>query len=444
MTQSTPPPLPKIALVGRPNVGKSTLFNRVTGRRQAITHGVPGSTRDRNYAEASWAGRPFEIVDTGGLLMTEGDPLAVRASDQAQRALDEANVLILVVDARAGLLPDDASIASDLRRRSVPVIVAVNKSEAMDEAWMEFASLGFDNVIPISAEHGQGVGDLLDLAVSPLPLGALQETRNEIRLALVGRPNVGKSSLLNCLVGEERAVVSEIPGTTRDALDCVVEHEGQRYRFVDTAGFRRRRLLETPVDEVSVLQARRSIGHCDVALLVLDAESGLREMDATVAGIVQEAGRGIVLVANKWDGPRVEGGRTTRGEFRERIHESLKFITHAPIIFTSARTRLGLTRLLGVAHKVEEACRHRVGTGPLNRVIEAAVAAHPPKASGGSRPPKILFAAQVGTRPPTFVISLNRPSAVHFSYKRFIENRLRAAFGFEGAPLVLRFKTRRH
>lgn len=435
-------PIPKIALVGRPNVGKSTLFNRICGRRKAITDGRPGSTRDRNYAQTSWQGAAFELIDTGGLLLGSDDPLLGPAGEQAQQAIAEADRVVFVVDVRAGLLPDDSAIAASLRRTGKPVLVAVNKCESPRDDTNEFARLGFDKLTPISAEHGLGVGDLLDEALRGLPVAEVPDEGKPLRIALVGRPNVGKSSLLNRLLGEERAVVSAIPGTTRDAVDSILERDGQRYLFVDTAGIRRQRLLKENVDHVSVMQARRSLDRCDVAILVLDAEDGLREMDATIAGYIQEAGRGVVLAVNKWD---VAHGRSLKQKaFEQDVRDHLKFLAFAPALYISARTGRGLTALFGTAKRVAAASKIRVTTGQLNRVLARAAKAHAPKAAKGSHAVTILYGTQVGVAPPTFVLSLNHPVDLHFSYKRYLENQLRAEFGFEGAPLVLKVRTRPH
>src|SRR5215212_8908439 len=291
--------LPRIALVGRPNVGKSTLFNRVGGRRKAIVDSRPGSTRDRNYAQTSWQGAAFELVDTGGLLLESDDPLLGPASEQAERAIAEADLLILVVDGRAGLMPDDAAIAARLRKAGKTVIVAVNKIEGKDDVKNEFAELGFDRVLTLSAEHGLGVGDLLDEALAGVPRVEIgEEEAPPRRLAIVGRPNVGKSSLLNRFLGEERALVSDIAGTTRDSVDGFLEKGGRKYQFVDTAGIRRGRHLKENVDHVSVVLAERSLERADVAILVLDAVEGMREMDAVIAGKIQEAGRAVVIAVN--------------------------------------------------------------------------------------------------------------------------------------------------
>ena len=434
-------PIPKIALVGRPNVGKSTLFNRICGGRKAITDRRPGSTRDRNYAQTSWQGAAFELIDTGGLLLGTDDPLLGPAAEQADRAIEEADLVVFVVDGRAGLLPDDRAIAASLRKKGKRVLVAVNKIEGSEDGLAEFAPLGFERVHALSAEHGLGVGDLLDAALADLPRVELPEDdKQPIRIALVGRPNVGKSSLLNRFLGEERAVVSPIPGTTRDAVDSLLVRDGQRYLFVDTAGIRRSRHLQENVDHVSVVLSRRAIDRADVALLILDAAEGLREMDATIGGYVHEAGRGMVVVVNKWD--LSETGKTK--EMETRVRDSLKFLAYAPIVFTSAKSGKGLAGALKKAREVHAASRLRVATGPLNRVIAKAAERHAPKAAKGNHAVRILFATQIGVAPPTFVVSINHPVDLHFSYKRYLENQLREQFGFEGAPIVLKVRARRH
>jgi GTP-binding protein len=437
-------PIPRLALVGRPNVGKSTLFNRICGRRKAITDGRPGSTRDRNYAQTSWQGAAFELIDTGGLLLGSDDPLLGPAAQQAERAIDEADRVLLLVDARAGLLPDDMAIARRLRKKGKDVLVAVNKSEGREDAALsEFARLGFPRLVPLSAEHGQGVGDLLDVALAGLPRVAADERAVALRVALVGRPNVGKSSLLNRLLGEERALVSPIPGTTRDSVDSVVERDGQRYSFVDTAGIRRQRLLEENVDYVSVIQARKAIERCDVAVLVLDGADGVREMDATIGGYVQQAARAVVIAVNKADLAAARALKTRA--FEEAIRkDELKFLAWAPIVWVSAKTGRGVDELFAATRRVATAWRQRVTTGQLNRVMARSAQAHPPKAAKGGQPVSILYSAQVGTAPPTFLLSLNHPVDLHFSYKRYLENRLRAEFGFEGSPIRLKVRARAH
>ncbi len=435
---------PRIALVGRPNVGKSTLFNRISGRRKAITDSRPGSTRDRNYAQASWRGFGFELIDTGGLLLGSSDPLLGPAAEQAERAIEEADLVILLVDGRAGLLPDDEEIARGIRRRAKSVVLAVNKiDDVRRQDWSEFSKLGFEAVEAISAEHGRGVGDLLDRAIERIEKSPpLEDEARPLQLALVGRPNSGKSSLLNRLIGEERALVSDVPGTTRDAVDSLLVKGDRRYLLVDTAGIRRTRLLKEGVDHVAVVQARRSIERADVVVLVLDAETGMREMDATIAGYATESARGVVLAVNKWDlAPKL--GRKQRA-FTQSIYDELKFLTFAPVVFLSARTGSGLTRLLASVDRVAAACRQRVTTGPLNRVLAKAQAGYAPKAAKGVDSVRILYGTQVGVAPPTFMLSLSHDVDLHFSYKRYLENQLRKEFGFEGAPIVVKVRTRRH
>jgi GTP-binding protein len=435
-------PLPRVALVGRPNVGKSTLFNRICGRRKAITDGRPGSTRDRNYAQATWQGRAFELVDTGGLLLGSDDPLLGPATVQAERAIDEADVLLFLVDGRAGLLPDDEAIARRLRRAGKRVLVVVNKAEGGREDTSEFAPLGFEGAHFVSAEHGQGIGDLLDAALADLPGGTGEEAEaGAIPLALVGRPNVGKSSILNRLLGRERAVVSAIPGTTRDSVDEVFERKGRRYRVVDTAGIRKVRLLKENVDHVSVVQSRRAIERAHVAVLVLDAEEGLREMDATIGGEVLEAGAGVVIAVNKWD-VAIERKLAQRA-FERDLRDHLKFLPWAPVVPVSAKTGRGIGALLDAVDRVHAARGARVTTGELNRLLAKAAEQHAPKADKGGQPVHILYGSQIGTAPPTFAISINHPVDLHFSYRRYLENRLREAFGFEGTPIRLKVRGRR-
>jgi GTP-binding protein len=436
-------PLPRIALVGRPNVGKSTLFNRICGRRKAITDGRPGSTRDRNYAQVGWQGRAFEVIDTGGLLLGGEDPLLGPASDQARRAIEEADLVMFVVDSRAGLLPDDEAIGRELRRDGKRVLVVVNKAEAGELGSADFARLGFDGSFSISAEHGQGIGDLLDAALADLPHAeAPDDTERPIALALVGRPNVGKSSLLNRLLGRERAVVSPIPGTTRDTVDDVFERGNRRYRLVDTAGIRRVRLLKENVDHVSVAQAKHAIEQAQVAALVLDAESGLREMDATIGGEIVEAGTGVVIAVNKWDLASRKG--LQRKAFENDVRDALKFVAWAPIVFLSARTGQGIGALVAAVDRVHAARGLRVTTGELNRLLARATESNAPKADKGGQPVRILYGSQIGTAPPTFAISINHPVDLHFSYRRYLENRIRDAFGFEGTPIRLKVRHRRH
>ena len=434
--------LPRIALVGRPNVGKSTLFNRICGRRKAIIDSRPGSTRDRNYAQTSWQGAAFELIDTGGLLLESDDPLLGPASDQAELAIAESDLVILVVDGRAGLMGDDSAIAARLRKSGKQVIVAVNKIEGGDDGAGEFARLGFDT-LPISAEHGLGVGDLLDEALARVPkVEVAEEAEKPLRLAIVGRPNVGKSSLLNRFVGQSRAVVSAVPGTTRDAVDSLLEKNGKQYLFVDTAGIRRARLLKENVDHVSVVQARRALERADVAFLVLDATEGMREMDATIGGYALEAGRPTVIVVNKWDEADARGLKQKK--VTDDVRDHLKFLSWAKIVFTSAKTGKGLTAILLAAEKAAAAGRQRMTTGQLNRFLAEASQRFPPKGMKGNQPVKILFGTQIGISPPTYALSLNHPVDLHFSYRRYLENQFRENLDLEGTPVVIKVRTRKH
>src|SRR6185503_18147695 len=434
--------LPRIALVGRPNVGKSTLFNRICGRRKAIIDSRPGSTRDRNYAQTSWQGAAFELIDTGGLLLESDDPLLGPASDQAELAIAESDLVILVVDGRAGLMGDDSAIAARLRKSGKQVIVAVNKIEGGDDGAGEFARLGFDT-LPISAEHGLGVGDLLDEALARVPkVEIAEEAEKPLRLAIVGRPNVGKSSLLNRFVGQSRAVVSAVPGTTRDAVDSLLEKNGKQYLFVDTAGIRRARLLKENVDHVSVVQARRALERADVAILVLDATEGMREMDATIGGYALEAGRPTVIVVNKWDEADALGLKQKK--VTEDVRDHLKFLSWAKIVYASAKTGKGLTAILLAAEKAAAAGRTRMTTGQLNRFLAETSQRFPPKAMKGNQPVKILFGTQIGISPPTYALSLNHPVDLHFSYRRYLENQLRETLDLEGTPVVIKVRTRKH
>jgi len=434
--------LPRIALVGRPNVGKSTLFNRICGRRKAIIDSRPGSTRDRNYAQTSWQGAAFELVDTGGLLLESDDPLLGPASDQAELAIAESDLVILVVDGRAGLMGDDSAIAARLRKSGKQVIVAVNKIEGGDDGAGEFARLGFDT-LAISAEHGLGVGDLLDEALARVPkVEVAEEGEKPLRLAIVGRPNVGKSSLLNRFVGQSRAVVSAVPGTTRDAVDSLFEKGGKQYLFVDTAGIRRVRLLKENVDHVSVVQARRALERADVAILVLDATEGMREMDATIGGYALEAGRPTVIVVNKWDEADARGLKQKK--VTEDVRDHLKFLSWAKIVYASAKTGKGLTAILLAAEKAAAAGRTRMTTGQFNRFLAETAQRFPPKAMKGNHQVKILFGTQVGISPPTYALSLNHPVDLHFSYRRYLENQLRETLDLEGTPVVIKVRTRKH
>jgi GTP-binding protein len=431
---------PAVVLVGRPNVGKSTLFNRITGSRRAIVTPVAGTTRDTNSHPAEWQGVPFTLVDTGGLFGASEDPLHALVVQHGKKALDTADVIVFVVDGREGLVPADEEIASSLRSASVPVLLAVNKTDdrrARGRA-LEFYQLGFDPVVEIAAEHGEGTGDLLDEVVKLLPIrreGARVADPPEVAVAIVGRPNVGKSSLLNRLLREERAIVSDIPGTTRDSVDALLHWHRRAFRIVDTAGIRRpgRVARSGQLEAVSVILARRAIEKADVTVLVIDSSEGATDQDAAIAGEAEKAGSGIIIAANKWDlmkGRGVEFSKTFDDELRRR----LKFLDYAPVLHISASTGERAGKVLETIDKIADARQQRVPTGELNRFLKAVTAVHPP-VSPGKRHVRILYAAQTSVAPPTFVFFTNVATAFHFSYERFLANRLRESFGMVGTPI---------
>jgi len=431
---------PIVAIVGRPNVGKSTLFNRLVGDRVAIVEDKPGITRDRIYGTTEWAGRSFSLIDTGGIEISQDELLqSIRA--QAELAMEEADVILFLADAKDGLTPSDTEVAELLYRSGKPVVLAVNKSDnpqRMDAAY-EFYALGFGDPIPISSAHGLGIGDLLDELVKRLPEGEEEEyDEDTIKVALIGRPNVGKSSLVNAILGEERVIVSDIAGTTRDAVDTPFEKDGQKYVLIDTAGMRKRGKVYESTEKYSVMRAMRAIERCDVALIVLNAEEGLVEQDKHIAGYAHEAGKAAVIVVNKWDA--VEKDDKTMNRFTRKVREQMAFMNYAPILFVSAKTGQRLNRLLPLVDQVAEQHAMRVQTHVLNDVIIDAVAATPPPTDKGRRL-KINYATQVSVKPPTFVLFVNDPELMHFSYERYLDNRIRAAFGFEGTPI--RLMTRR-
>jgi GTP-binding protein len=448
-----------VALVGRPNVGKSTLFNRIAGRRVAIVEDVPGVTRDRNYADVEWDGRALSLVDTGGFEPESRDRLIAQVRQQARLAVDEAAAIVLVVDGRDGLTAVDRSVADLLRRAGKPLFVAVNKVDsAATEAEApiaDFYELGFGEVHPVSAEHGRGVPELLDAIVERLALPALppppedeEEPREveeadrpsgDVRLAVVGRPNVGKSTFVNALLGEERFVVSEIPGTTRDAIDSVVVHRGRRFVVTDTAGIRRKATIALKVEAYSVVRAMRAIDDAEVVACLLDATEAGVEQDARLLGIVVEKGKALVVVVNKWDVAEREGA--TQDWYRKELLKRLPFVAFAPMLFVSAKERRGVEKVLDRAARLAEQYRARFPTRELNDLVSAIQEEHPAPLAKG-HPVKLFYAAQVAYAPPTFVIQCSRPEAIGDSYRRFVENRIRDAFGLE-IPMRIVFKERR-
>jgi GTP-binding protein len=440
-----------VALVGRPNVGKSTLFNRLVGRQEAIVEDIPGTTRDRLYGEAEWNDRRFIVVDTGGMevgaesehrpaVSVASEPYVAQIRSQAEIAIDEADVVIMVADARQGMIAADEEVADVLRRSHKPVILAVNKADndRRAESVYEFYQLGLGTPYAISALHGLGVGDLLDEIVHDLPAEeAMPDAANLVRLALVGRPNVGKSSLLNTLLGEERAIVSDIPGTTRDAIDTYLEWEGQPIVLIDTAGIRRRGKVDPGIEKYSVLRSLRAIARADVVLLLLDATQGVTAQDAHVASYILEAKKSVVVVVNKWD--LVIKDTYTMNEHTARLRAELKFLDYVPVIFISAKTRQRVNTVVPTALRVQAQRVSRVPTAELNRIMAEAVERHSPPSKAGRRL-KFYYASQAEVNPPTFVFFVNDTRLVHFSYQRYIENRLREQYAFEGTPLQFTFR----
>jgi len=432
-----------LAIVGRPNVGKSTLFNRIVGGRAAVVDAQPGVTRDRLYRDTEWAGVPFTLIDTGGIA-TVDDDMAARVTAQARRAIEEADVIIFLLDGQTGILPEDREVAAILRRSAKPVIVAVNKVDRFDQPLPtpEFYELGFGEPIPVSAREGLNVGDLLDEAVSLLPAeetGAAVGDEEPTAVAIIGRPNVGKSSLLNALLGEERVIVSDVPGTTRDAVDTFLTRGERRYVFIDTAGIRRKNRISEPLERYSVQRAQKAINRADVALLVLDARDGVTAQDQRIAGLAEEAGRGIVIVVNKWD--LVEKTTGTMDRYREAVLRELSFIDYAPVVFLSALTGRRVATVFPAIDRVREEFNRRVPTADLNRLLQDAFMAAPPPSARGRRL-KLFYATQAAVRPPTFVLFVNDPELATKAYRRYLENRLRRAWGFTGTPVRIVWRRR--
>ena len=430
---------PIVAIVGRPNVGKSTLFNIFANSRISIVEDTPGVTRDRLYADTEWLDNEFMMVDTGGIEIMNTDKIAVSIRQQAQIAIAEADVILFVCDARAGITHEDAEVAKMLRQSKKPIVLAINKADSPKQEMeiFEFYNLGIGEPIPVSAANHLGLGDLLDAVVEKFPeTSAYGEDGNEdeIKVALIGRPNVGKSSIFNTLVGEERSIVSDVAGTTRDAIDTPVIREGQKFLFIDTAGMRRKARIDEPIEKYSIIRSLRAVDRSDVVLMVIDAIDGITEQDKKIAGYAHEAGKGIVLVVNKWD--LYDKDNTSTLRYTENLRRELVFMRYAPVVFVSAMTKQRIHRLPEVIHYVAEQNAMRISTSVLNQVVEDAIAINPPPTEKGQRL-KILYATQVKIKPPTFVIFVNEPEIMHFSYQRYLENKLREAFGFEGTPLQM-------
>lgn len=432
---------PIVAIVGRPNVGKSTLFNRITGGRTAIVESVPGVTRDRIYGDAEWLDKWFSIIDTGGIDFQD-DVITRQVRQQALVAVDEADVIIFVVDGREGLTGVDEEIASILRRSSKPVVLCVNKVESTEQTWeasVDFYALGLGEPILVSAAHGRNIGDLLDAVVEHFPADADVTEDDSLKVAIVGRPNVGKSSLVNKILGEERVIVTDIPGTTRDAIDTKFVFRDQNLTFIDTAGLRRKSKVDESVEYYSVIRTLRAVERSDIAVIMIDAVEGLTDQDKRIAGIAHEQGRGIILAVNKWD--LVLKETNTMRDFEKGLREQLLFLDFAPVVFISARTGERIDKLLELCLMVHESRNMRLSTGVVNQIIQDAVAMNQPPSDKGV-PLKIYYGAQVQVKPPTFVLHVNRKDLLHFSYQRYLENRIRQEYAFVGTPIMIVAKER--
>lgn len=429
---------PIVAIVGRPNVGKSTLFNIFANKRISIVEDTPGVTRDRLYATAEWLDKEFMMVDTGGIEIMNADAIAVSIRQQAQIAIREADVIMFVVDARAGITTEDEDVARLLRQSKKPIVLCVNKADSPKQEMnmYEFYNLGLGEIYPVSAVNHIGLGDLLDAVVAEFPdsTSSLEDEEDVIKVALIGRPNVGKSSIFNALVGEERSIVSNVAGTTRDAIDTAVTRNGQKYLFIDTAGMRRKGKIDEPIEKYSVMRSLRAVDRSDVVLMVFDAVEGITEQDKKIVGYAHEAGKGLVFVVNKWDLYDKQNDSTLR--YQEEIRKELVFCQYAPVVFVSALTKQRIHRLPEVISYCAEQNAMRVSTSVLNQVLEDAVAMNPTPTEHGTRL-KILYATQVKIKPPTFVVFVNDPEIMHFSYQRYLENKFREAFGFEGTPIEM-------
>ncbi|ACV62937.1 small GTP-binding protein [Desulfofarcimen acetoxidans DSM 771] len=435
---------PIVAIVGRPNVGKSTLFNRIVGARVAIVEGQPGITRDRLYQEAEWSGRSFMLVDTGGIDFQENDEIVSNVRHQARLAIEEADLVLFVVDARSGLLGSDEEVANILRRTDTPVLLVANKVENFsledNPQFLEFYSLGLGEPIPVSAAEGKNTGDLLDQVITLLPLEIKDDYDPDvIKIAVIGRPNVGKSSLVNSILGQERVIVSNVPGTTRDAIDTPFERDDKHYVLIDTAGIRRKSRIYISTEKYSVLRSLKAIDRSDVALIVLDAEEGVTDQDKRIAGYAHEKGKASIIIINKWD--LIEKDDHTMSIFTRKIREEMGFITYAPVLFISALTRQRVHRVLELVDYVSEQHSLRIATANLNTLIREALLHNAPPAPKGKRL-KIYYATQKSVKPPTYILFVNDPELMHFSYLRYLENQLRLAYGLEGTPIIFKLRRR--
>jgi len=427
---------PIVAVVGRPNVGKSTFFNYLIGKRVSIIEDTPGVTRDRIYGESEWRGRKFTLIDTGGLEPHSEDYIKQQMVRQAQIAIETADVIVFLVDAKTGLTAADEDVAVMLRKSEKPVVVAVNKVDNVGETppeVYEFYNLGMGEIYPISSIHGLGMGDLLDAIYDHFP-EEKEETDDDdwIKVAVIGKPNAGKSSLINRILGEERVIVSDIPGTTRDAIDTYYETDGRRYMFIDTAGIRRKSRINESIERYSILRAFTAVDRADVCVIMIDAQEGVTEQDTKIAGYAHEQGKASIIAVNKWD--LIEKDTDTMEEYRKKVYQELEFMNYAPVVFISAKTGKRMDRLLELIDFVSNQSTLRIQTGVLNDVLNEAVAMVQPPSDKGKRL-NIYYITQVGVKPPTFALFINDAELFHFSYERYLKNTLRSNFGFEGSPI---------
>ena len=428
--------MPVVAIVGRPNVGKSTLFNKLIGQRMAIVNDTPGVTRDRIYGECEWRNRKITLIDTGGIEPYSDDVILSQMRRQAELAIDTADVIVLVTDVKAGVVATDSEVAAMLLKSGRPVILCVNKCDGIGEPpaeFYEFYNLGLGDPVQVSSVHGHGTGDLLDAVFEYLPAETEEEEDKEnIRVAVIGKPNAGKSSLINQITGEDRCIVSEIAGTTRDAIDTQIENEYGRFTLIDTAGIRRKSRVDDEIEKYSVIRAQMAIDRSDVCVIMIDATEGFTEQDSKVAGLAHEAGKGCVIAVNKWDAVEKDG-KTMQG-YRKKLEVDFSFMSYAPMVFISAKTGQRLDQLFGMIQKVANFNAMRITTGMLNDVLAQATARVQPPTDKGKRL-KIYYMTQASTKPPTFVCFVNRADLFHFSYQRYLENRIRETFGMEGTPI---------
>lgn len=434
-----------VAVVGRPNVGKSTLFNALCGENVSIVEDTPGVTRDRIYADCDWQNHPFTLIDTGGIEPESGDVILRQMREQAQIAIETADVIIFMVDVRTGLVDADYTVADMLRKSKKPVVLCVNKVDSFKKQQndvYEFYNLGMGDPIPVSAAGRQGIGDLLDEIVKYFKESDTEEAEDERpRIAVVGRPNVGKSSIINRLLGENRLIVSDVAGTTRDAIDTVVTHNGEEYVFIDTAGLRRKSKIKEDIERYSIIRTVAAIDRCNIAVIVIDATLGVSEQDTKIAGIAHERGKGAILLVNKWDAVEDKNDKTIY-KFTEELRQKFAFMPYADIMFVSAVTGQRLIKLYDEIDKVRQNQNLRIPTGVLNEILTEATAMHEPPQDKGKRL-RLFYVTQVGVNPPTFVIFVNDRELFHFSYQRYIENRFREAFGFAGTPVHFMIRERK-